>query len=155
MLHGTDRQKILGDDKAAFAFSLWAVRSFGGVIEHPEASHAWSYYGLSKPPRKGGWVKADNYGGWTCCVAQGNYGHRAQKLTWLYAVNTERPELKWGITKVKVYLGEKSIHNKEQAKKIRSKKGFKPCKRILSKERMNTPNEFKELLISLIKEQAE
>jgi hypothetical protein len=74
-----------GADGGCFAAALAAVRQFGGVLEHPEASHAWTAFGLNAPPRTGGWVVADFHGGWTCCVEQGAYGHRARKATWLYA----------------------------------------------------------------------
>jgi hypothetical protein len=60
-----------GDDAGCFAAALEAVRKFGGVLEHPEASHAWTTFGLNEPPRCGGWVVADFVGGWTCCVEQG------------------------------------------------------------------------------------
>lgn len=149
MLAKTPRALKKGDDDNCFAHSLWAVRTFGGVIEHPEASHAYSWFGLNKPPQSGGWIKADEHGGFTCCVAQGNYGHRAQKFTWLYAVNTMRPELKWGkcATKIKLELGP---HSKEHAKKLRSMPDYKSQERITVKERLETPKEFKELLIELV-----
>lgn len=86
----------LGEDDGCFAAALTAARNYGGVIEHPKDSHAWAYFGLVKPPAAGGWVKADNFGGWTCCVWQGHYGHLAGKATWLYAVGTDRPVLIWG-----------------------------------------------------------
>ena len=86
----------LGDDGDCFASALAAVRRWGGVLEHPEASHAWSAFGLLKPPRAGHWVVADWHGGWTCCVEQGFYGHAARKATWLYAVGCDLPELRWG-----------------------------------------------------------
>ena len=89
------RRKV-GDDQGCFAAALWAVRTFGGVLEHPEASHAWKWYGLAKPPKSGGWIKADKYEGWTCCVEQGHYGHAARKATWLYSVGPKPPELIWG-----------------------------------------------------------
>jgi hypothetical protein len=41
-------------------------------------------------------VKADEWGGWTCCVEQGHYGHAGRKKTWLYANGVDLPELKWG-----------------------------------------------------------
>jgi hypothetical protein len=74
-------RRIKGDDGGCFAAALAAVRRFGGVLEHPAASAAWEAFGLNKPPRVGGWVNADFEGGWTCCVDQGYYGHRAQKAT--------------------------------------------------------------------------
>jgi hypothetical protein len=33
------------------------VESFGGVLEHPEASHAFKLFGLPIPPRNGVWVQ--------------------------------------------------------------------------------------------------
>ena len=41
MLAGTKRQKKKGDDGGCFASAIAAVRKYGGVLEHPEASHAW------------------------------------------------------------------------------------------------------------------
>lgn len=98
----TGIRKIKGDDGGCFEHALTAVREYGGVIEHPHSSHAWAHFSLEKPPRKGGWVKADDFGGWTCCVEQGQYGHYARKPTWLYVCGIDEadlPELKWGHTK--------------------------------------------------------
>ena len=98
MLAGTPRQKIKGDDDGCFAAAIAAVRRNGGVLEHPEASCAWLAFGLLAPPKSGGWVPAGDWVGWTCCVEQGHYGHRARKATWLYAVlhPSRLPELTWG-----------------------------------------------------------
>jgi hypothetical protein len=40
----TGKRKNLGDDEGCYAAALWAVRTFGGVIEHPWESRAWPYY---------------------------------------------------------------------------------------------------------------
>lgn len=40
----------LGDDYGCFKCALFDVRRFGGVLEHPEGSHAWAKFGLTKPP---------------------------------------------------------------------------------------------------------
>ena len=87
---------VKGDDGGCFAFALDAVRTWGGVLEHPEGSSAWEAHGLVAPPRGGGWVAADwpMHAGWTCCVEQGSYGHRARKATWLYAHGVDLPSLK-------------------------------------------------------------
>lgn len=93
----TGVRKKLGDDGGCFAAALSAVRSYGGVIEHPWGSQAWPYFGLNTPPRSGGWVMADWLGGWTCCVEQGQYGHYARKPTLIYAFGVDDlPSLKWG-----------------------------------------------------------
>lgn len=97
--HGSTRkphQFQLGDDGGCFAAALAAVRTYGGVLEHPKDSHAWEFFDLQKPPPTGGWVVADHSGGWTCCVDQGFYGHKSNKRTWLYAAGVELPSLIWG-----------------------------------------------------------
>src|SRR5690606_33571108 len=58
------------------------VRTFGGVLEHPAGSLLWREAGLPPPES----MFADQYGGRSYEVAQGDYGHVAPKLTWLYAV---------------------------------------------------------------------
>lgn len=94
--HPLQRRREMGDDDGCFAAALAAVRRWGGVLEHPEASHAWDFFRLVTPPRWGGWIPADAVGGWACCVEQGHYGHRARKATWLYSVRTALPSLIWG-----------------------------------------------------------
>ena len=91
-VHGHKR----GDDGGCFASALAAVRRYGGVLEHPAQTGAWKAARLNKPPMSGAWVNADWEGGWTCCVSQVNYGHRARKRTWLYAKGCELPSFKWG-----------------------------------------------------------
>jgi len=85
-----------GDDGGTFAAALSAVRTWGGVLEHPAWSQAWAAFGLSAPQTGGQWTRADDCGGWTCYVEQGRYGHPAKKATWLYAVDTDRRALRWG-----------------------------------------------------------
>lgn len=87
-----------GDDGGCFSSALESVRRFGGVLEHPAYSDAWSAYDLNRPPTGGVWVNADFRGGWTCYVEQGKYGHPARKATWLYAHSVELPSLRWGHT---------------------------------------------------------
>jgi hypothetical protein len=93
----TGVRKKKGDDGGCFEHSLYCVRKYGGIIEHPCGSYAWPHFGLNVPPREGGWVNADFLGGWTCCVEQGRYGHYARKPTWLLAYGIdELPSLDWG-----------------------------------------------------------
>ncbi|MEE8323227.1 MAG: hypothetical protein V3R57_06365 [Candidatus Bathyarchaeia archaeon] len=143
------QKRILGDDGGCFAQALWAVRSFGGILEHPEASHAWAWFSLQRPPRAGGWVSADIYGGMTCCVEQGHYGHRARKATWLYANKVSTPELIWGPSE-----GERldeGFHSKDERDRARAM-GQKPIKRLSAKENLWTPELFRDLLISIVKQ---
>ena len=90
------RGQYKGNDGGAFAAALDAVRTWGGVLEHPAASRAWAAHGLAAPPSSGGWIAADWHGGWTCHVEQGHYGHRSNKATWLYACHVSPASLTWG-----------------------------------------------------------
>lgn len=139
-------RRIKGDDGGCFGTALNAVRIWGGILEHPEASHAWAAFELNAPPRKGGWVVADLYGGWTCCVEQGHYGHRARKATWLYAYGVDLPELRWGPS-----TGERldeGFHSSAERRAARAA-GIVPRKRLSTRENLATPPEFRDLLISI------
>lgn len=139
-------KRELGDDFGCFAAALAAVRRWGGILEHPEASHAWAHFGINRPPHKGGWVPAGMCGGWTCCVEQGHYGHRARKKTWLYAFRVERPALIWGRS-----AGERldeGFHSAEERREARAA-GKLPRKRLTPRECAATPPAFRDLLISI------
>ena len=143
----TGIRKIKGDDGGCFAAALSAVKEFGGVIEHPEGSHAWAHFGLNKPPRNGGWVKADDFGGWTCCVEQGRYGHYARKPTWLVAYHCDLPELDWG--KSAAQYDPAVI---ERLGLARAKRLGEVCARgggVDSKPRISTPEPFRNMLIAM------
>ncbi len=85
-----------GDDGGCFAAALEAVRTFGGVLEHPAYSDAWPAHELPRPHGSGGWVGAFGDPGHSAHVEQSRYGHPAKKATWLYAVGVELPALRWG-----------------------------------------------------------
>ncbi|MFN9611221.1 MAG: hypothetical protein ACK58C_03465 [Betaproteobacteria bacterium] len=57
------------------------VQRFGGVLEHPAESTLWAHMGLPTPGRA-----PDQHGGWTAEIRQCDWGHKAEKLTWLYVV---------------------------------------------------------------------
>jgi hypothetical protein len=139
-------RRELGDDGGCFAAALAAVRAFGGVLEHPEASRAWELFGLGRPPKRGGWVAADDRGGWTCCVEQGHYGHRARKATWLYASGIRLPSLRWGASSGERL--EDGFHSTEERRAARAA-GIAPVKRLSQAERINTPIEFRDVLIAM------
>jgi hypothetical protein len=148
MLHGTEKQLKLGDDNGAFFHALWCVRTFGGVLEHPEASHAFKYFSLPIPSQKGKWSESDRYGGRSCCVAQGNYGHKAQKLTWLYGVKINYLNLKWGLSPNKQII-DQGFHSKEERARF-IKTGV--CQRLSKRQRAETPIEFRDLLIRMVED---
>lgn len=114
-------RRIKGDDGGCFDRALWAVRNFGGVLEHPAYSAAFQYYRLAYPDPAGKWHQAgDGYGAWVCQVHQGHYGHRADKATWLYAraPRDTLPELTWGPCIGKLRLDD-GYHSKEERERER------------------------------------
>jgi hypothetical protein len=135
-----------GDDSGCFAAALAAVRWWGGVLEHPEASHAWAHFGLERPPRGGGWVAADGLGGWTCCVEQGHYGHRARKATWLYACGVDLPELIWGPSSGQRL--DEGFHSTAERRAARAA-GVAPARRLTERERVGTPVAFRDELLCI------
>jgi len=148
--HGSTRkphQFELGDDDGCFAASMAAVRTWGGVIEHPAHSRAWDHFGLNRPPAKGGWVVADFEGGWTCHVEQGHYGHISRKATWLYAHGVELPELQWGRGEQRLHPVALNRYGYEKARRIGmiAMIGGKDKTKI----RNATPAAFRDLLISI------
>lgn len=136
----------LGDDDGCFAAALASVRRWGGVLEHPAETHAWDHFRLRRPPHRGGWVPADQKGGWTCCIEQGHYGHRARKATWLYANGCDLPQLRWGRAPGEFMLASSDCRTPEQRKRaIRT--GM--CQCLSKRERASTPIEFRDLLLSI------
>jgi hypothetical protein len=138
-----------GDDDGKFAAALAAVRRWGGVLEHPEASYAWTAFGLNAPPRHGGWVVADFLGGWTCCIEQGHYGHRARKATWLYAHGIELPSLRWGSAPGDFVRLDEGFHSIEEWRRAITTGA---CQRLSKKQRSATPIEFRDLLLSMARD---
>ncbi len=136
-------RRKLGDDNGCFLSALESVRRYGGVLEHPASSLAWAKFGLVKPLPQG-WI-GDGIG-FVCQVEQGNYGHRARKATWLYAVSSEIPSLIWNeSTGVRMDEG---FHSNEERARARAM-GIKPLKRLSKRQRIHTPIEFRDLLIEI------
>jgi len=91
-----------GSDGGRFAAALRAVRTYGGVLEHPASTHAWAHYGLPVGEISHvGWVEHVGVEGgprvcWSCEVWQSAYGHKARKRTWLLYCGKRPPfELRW------------------------------------------------------------
>jgi len=69
------------EERQHAVLAVWIVRASGGVLEHPAESTLWEYLGLPLPGRG-----PDAYGGYTIEIRQCDWGHPAEKLTWLYVV---------------------------------------------------------------------
>lgn len=131
-----------GNDGGCFLSALTSVRKYGGVLEHPAKTRAFSYYGLPKP-QKNSWTKS-LCGGWVCCVWQSAYGHRANKATWLYYFGRFLPfELRWGRPVGTHQIGQQNRQGVRRLEPWRNKPS-------LSKTEANaTPVEFRDELIRL------
>ena len=64
------------------------VRKNGGVLEHPAGSSLWRAKDMPRPT-----MGIDEFGGYTIHVNQCDFGHRAQKATWLYIVGVTLADL--------------------------------------------------------------
>lgn len=85
---------IRGEDGGCFAAALAVLRRFGGVLEHPAYSDAWSAHDLAPPisSRSCEWIQNMlRPREWTCHVDQYAYGHAAIKSTWLLYVGDRPP----------------------------------------------------------------
>lgn len=127
-----------GDDGGCFEAALRAVREFGGVLEHPAQSGAWSHFGLPRPMRAG-WARSilcDD--GWTTEVDQGAYGHPARKRTWLYVVGIEPMPLDWRTVRSDVCVSG-FLH----------RTGTDESRRVRPREAAATPPAFRDVLLDM------
>lgn len=75
------------DEKELAIWSINKIREFGGVLEHPRASKLWKHMNL--PFGK----EIDEFGGYTICINQSWFGHKAEKKTLLYICGVPQSEL--------------------------------------------------------------
>lgn len=136
----------VGDDGGCFASCLANIRRTGGVIEHPQGSHAFRHFGLPIPPRKG-WSHPDEHGGRSAYIDQGAYGHPAKKPTWLYAVLPSYPELDWTRVWDRPRIGGDGFHSSAERARAKARVGgIKPFPQIAPAWRWRTPDRLKDEL---------
>ena len=132
-----------GEDGGCFAAALNAVRTWGGVLEHPAYSDAWRTFGLPVPTQHG-WQRGI-CGGWSAHVNQGAYGHVAKKATWLYAFGViDLPELLWRVEPdpaTRALVSNNRNHTKPGDTR----------RRVIKKAAAATPIAFRDLLIGIAK----
>lgn len=139
-----------GDDDGCFAAALDAVRTFGGVIEHPKDSKAFvgheKSFNLGRPTPHG-WTRSQDGIGWICQVEQGHYGHFSRKATWLYAAHVDLPTLIWGPAEQRIHPVALAKHGYAKARRIGmvAMVGGKDKTRI----RNATPPEFRDVLLAI------
>ena len=76
------------DDGHTGPIAVAQVRRWGGVLEHPKDSKLWRECGLPRPGEL-----PDEFGGYTVLVFQRDWGHRADKPTWIYCVGVTLPPM--------------------------------------------------------------
>jgi hypothetical protein len=126
----------IGDDGGCFESALRNVTTFGGVLEHPAGSRAWSHFNLLVP-NAFGWTKDPFNNGWVCEVSQCAYGHAAEKLTWLFANVSNPPLLNWTRPPPTATVSNLTNH------------GDSGLPRLIKKAAQRTPLAFRDLLISI------
>ena len=123
-----------GEKELAF-FAIDMIRKNGGVLEHPRASKLWPEF-LPMPG------KIDEYGGYSVCVDQFWWGHKAKKNTLLYIVGCpieELPAIPMRFDAVQYTV----------SSKIKKKSGRRIKKEIPKSEREKTPIDFAKWLIDV------
>lgn len=113
-------------EKNMAIFAVFAVRAYGGVLEHPAFSTLWAEVGLPLPG-----TGPDNFGGFSVSLNQHWFGHKAKKNTWLYIVGCVPMDLplmplrfepvthSLGV-RMKKKNGKRTPGKKELSKKLRS-----------------------------------
>lgn len=131
----------VGDDGGCFAAALDAVRTYGGVLEHPAHSLAWAEFELPVPSKGGGWCT--NWGGgWAAYVEQGRYGHPMRKATWLYYFGPDPDDLRWGFTPDSVLQTYKWGHRADKPEHDRNRPR---C----DSRHSETPEAFRDVLLAM------
>lgn len=122
----------INEDGGCFASALSAVRTWGGVLEHPAQSRAFRFHGIPQPVSRA-WQRTIE-GDWITEVDQAAYGHRARKSTWLlYHGKGPPPLLDWRDAR-----GSHQIGNFDRKLPVMGKG-----------EALATPEPFRDLLISI------
>lgn len=119
------------DEKALAILAVSHVRQFGGVLEHPARSSLWNECGMPKPGEF-----ADEFGGFSIEIEQFQFGHKAEKKTWLYIVGSK------SIPKMPKREG-RPTHV------VRPRKNGTGAKIITKSEREHTPPELAKWLVDL------
>lgn len=128
----------VGCDGGCFESAVKSVQTYGGVLEHPAQTSAFTKFNLPNP-KEIGWTKFNK--GWVCEVWQSAYGHLANKATWLYYYGNSTPfELDWSRPQGTHVVG----YDSKSLKKM-----VNPKPRLTRQQAIHTPLEFAKVLISL------
>lgn len=119
------------DEKALAPWAVEQVRTWGGIVEHPESSSLWPALNLPAPGQR------DAHGGWTLPIHQHWFGHRAEKSTFLYIVGVEPRDM----PAMPLHMG-RATHC------IRPTKSYPRLPSVTKAEREHTPPLLAEWLVA-------
>ncbi|WP_338615492.1 hypothetical protein [Pigmentiphaga sp. CHJ604] len=125
----------------------WAaqqVRTYGGVLEHPKDSKLWEAAGLPRPGQ------VDAWGGWTLPISQHWWGHRAEKLTWLYIVGctpADMPLIPLHLGRATHVIAQSRARRKDGVRLRKGMEGWRP--EVTRAEREATPPPLAEWLVEV------
>lgn len=125
------------NEKELAIYAVNQIRTWGGVLEHPRASRLWKHMNLPMPGKG-----FDEYGGYSVCVNQSWWGHRATKNSLLYIVGCPVNELP--IMPIKFDAITHTVSSR-----IKLKSGRRTKKELTKKQREETPLEFAKWLIQV------
>lgn len=144
----TSQRFHVGDDGGCFSVAVAKIRANGGVLEHPQGSEAFRWFNLPIPPEKG-WSAPDAYGGRSCYIDQGAYGHPAKKPTWLYAVLPAYPALDWTRVWNRPRIGGDGYHSARERARAKAAGKHQPKEQVPDEWRWRTPDQLKTTLYEL------
>ena len=124
------------DEKELAIYSIEMIRKHGGVLEHPRGSRLWKHMNLPMPGQ------VDEYGGFTVCLDQFSFGHKAKKRSLIYICGcqlTDLPPIPICLDAVMYTV----------SSKIKKYTGRRVKKEITKKEREETPIDFAKWLINV------
>lgn len=124
------------DEKELAIYAIGQIRKYGGVLEHPRASKLWPTMKLPIGEQ------VDEYGGFSICVNQSWWGHKAQKKTMLYICGIPRRDL----PKIPIRFDRIDF---TVTSSIRKSSGRRLKGRLGNKENEATPIEFAKWLIEV------
>lgn len=125
-------------------FAVDQVRRFGGVLEHPKDSKLWDAAGIPRPGQ------IDEFGGWTLPISQHWWGHRAEKMTWLYIVGCaprDIPEIPLHLGNATHVIAQSRVRRIDGSRLRKGMPGWRP--EVTKAEREHTPPHLAVWLVEL------
>jgi hypothetical protein len=119
------------DEKILAPMAITWAREYGGIVEHPAGSQLFKFMSLPTGRNR------DQFGGWTLHLAQREFGHLANKETYLYIVGIDPRNVMVPLTL------------KPAERVIETRKSHNRLPRLPKSQRNKTPEAFARWLIEL------